>query len=613
MKLKIAQVVGLNTDQKAAQVTFQERDEETFLAVLSLSCDDAFTKGRQFLSEISDFYFDLEGQTSEKLNTTFQEASQKLSQQGEFDLLLAAIQGKVLYLTAKGEVDCYLKRDGKLSSLLVVGSQGQLISGFLSDGDRIFLATKSLVNFLAEHLASTLDMPAEALEEEVSTRIGSSDQQALGLAGLILDVEQKEMEIPNISDEEKLLQEEPALQVLKSNLITSLINSRILKNSLTFFKRVFPKSGRGRLILAVVLLLIISAGVFMQYKQIQTNLKQQEINKYLSAARDDFQSAKGLATLNPVEAKLKLDSAKQNVTKALNLNPKNEEALSLQKQMGDEESTILKQSIAFEFPLFLDLDLVKKDFHAQNLSLSSGKLSLLDPQSKSLILVDVSKKSHNILAGQKQLGDASLASLNGNLVFSYSLDKGVVRTDVTTQKQTEVSSVDKEWGTIIDIAGFASNVYLLDSGKKDNAPSGGQIWKYVPTASGYSDRQEYLKKGVSLDFAGSLRMQIESSIYVLKTNGEMLRFTRGEKDNFSYSGLDKGVKDPKSFFVSSDTDDLYILDSGNSRVLILTKTGGYKGQISGEKFKSVTDLVVDEKGKKVYLLEGSKIYMVDLK
>ena len=108
-------------------------------------------------------------------------------------------------------------------------------------------------------------------------------------------------------------------------------------------------------------------------------------------------------------------------------------------------------------------------------------------------------------------------------------------------------------------------------------------------------------------------MQIESSIYVLKKGGEILRFTKGDKDNFSYSGLPSLVKDPKSFFVSSDTDNLYLLDSGNSRLLILTETGSYKGEISGEKFAQASDLVVDEKGKKVYLLDGNKIYTIDLK
>ena len=252
------------------------------------------------------------------------------------------------------------------------------------------------------------------------------------------------------------------------------------------------------------------------------------------------------------------------------------------------------------------MDLVKKNFRATQISMSDGKILLLDPAVKTLVVVDLSKKSNQILAGSDQLGEASLSSLNGPLAFVYSKDKGILRVDTTNQKIASVSKKDSSWGDIHDIYSFAGNIYLLDSQKN-------QIWKYLPTADGYSESREYLTKGTTVDLSKALRMQIESSVYILKSGGDMLRFTRGDKDNFSYSGVPSGLKDPKSFFVSSDTDNLYILDSGNSRLIILTKTGSYKGTISGDKFATATDLVVDEKGKKVYLLDGSKIYSVDLK
>ena len=96
MQIKVAQVIGLNSDQKAAQVISSVRDNDnTFFAVLDLSCDDAFTKGRQILSELSDFYFDFEGSPSEKLNATSEEANGKFPE-GEYSLLLSSISGKVL-------------------------------------------------------------------------------------------------------------------------------------------------------------------------------------------------------------------------------------------------------------------------------------------------------------------------------------------------------------------------------------------------------------------------------------------------------------------------------------------------------------------------------------
>jgi len=259
----------------------------------------------------------------------------------------------------------------------------------------------------------------------------------------------------------------------------------------------------------------------------------------------------------------------------------------------------------------LDLDLIKKDFRVEGMSLSKNKLLLLDRGTKTLVLIDLSKKSNQILAGSESLGDAQLASLNGAVAFIFSKDKAILKVDSVNSKVSIVSKKDSDLGEIKDIYGFAGNVYVLDSGK--SATDSGQIWKYLPASGGYSDKREYLSKGTKVDFSSAIRMQIESSIYVLKSGGEILRFTKGDKDNFSYEGLPSGVKDPKSLFVSSDTDNLYLLDSGNSRLLILTKTGSYKGQITGSKFGSATDLVVDEIGKKVYLLEGSKIYTVDLK
>lgn len=597
MKLKIAQVVGLNTDQKAAQVISSIRDSENaFLAVLELSCDDAFTKGRSALSELEDYYFEFEGGAADKLNATFKEASKKFSPQDSFDLCLAAISGKILYLIGKGQVEVYLKRADHLSPLLSVGVPSQLISGFLKMGDRLLFSTKSLVTFLGADLEKSLKMPLETFEEEVGSRIGTSELEDQGLAGLTLEieVEEKEPAIPSLPED---VETAPAL-------IKSVLGK--FRQLLWRWRVYFPTSGRGRLILAIILIIIIALGALLQYKASRDQQKLAQFNQALAAAKDDFNGAKGLATLNPIEAKNKLEAAKDKVNRALSLKPQNSDAQNLKKQIEQDSSSILQQSSVSEFPLFLDMNLVKKNFKATQMSLSKEKLLLLDPAVKTLVVVDVAKKSNQILAGSEQLGDGSFASLNGGLAFVYSKDKGVLRVDVGSQKLTTVSKKDDGWGNILDITGFASNIYLLDLSKN-------MIWKYLPTSEGYSDKREYLIKDTKVDFVNVIRMQIESSVYVLKKDGQILRFTRGEKDNFSLGGLDKGVKDPKSFFVSSDTDNLYVLDSGNSRLLILTKTGAYKGQISGEKFAQASDLVVDEKGKKVYLLDGSKIYSVDLK
>lgn len=588
MKLKIAQVIGLNTDQKAAQVISSVRaDDNTFLAVLELTSDDAFGRGRQILSDLEDFYFEFEGSIAEKLNAAFKEALSKFQGGADVSLGLAAISGKALYIIGKGQVEVYLKRTDKLLSLLSVGAPAQLISGFVTPGDRLLFATRSLVSFLNSDLDKSLSLPIDSFEEEVGGKIGTSESEDQGLAGLAIEVVEESVEISSLPSETELVS--PGLSNFRSSLLARL-----------------PTGGRGRLILGIVLIVIIALGAGYKYKLSRDQKKLAEFNQILQEARDDFNTAKGLASLNPADAKNKLDGAKNKVNKALVLIPADNNAQDLKKQIEQDSASILQQSSVSDFPVFLDMDLVKKNFQAIQMSLSAGKLLLLDPGVKTLVVVDLAKKSNQILAGSDQLGDAFKASLNGGLAFVYSKDKGVLKIDTTNKKIAAVAKKSSDLGKIQDIYGFSGNIYLLDNDKN-------KIWKYLPTSDGYSDAREYLTKDIKVDFSNALRMQIESSIYVLKNGGEIQRFTKGDKDNFSLSGLPSNIKDPKSFFVSSDTDNLYLLDSGNSRLLILTKTGSYKGQISGAGFGRAADLAVDEVGKKIYLLEGGKIFQVDLK
>ncbi|MBI4035701.1 hypothetical protein HY383_02005 [Candidatus Daviesbacteria bacterium] len=627
MNIKIAQVVGLNTDQKAAQVSSATREDNTFLAVLEIASDDAFTKGRQILSELEDFYFESEGTISEKLKAAFDEAKNKTGEGVDFSLSLATISGKVLYLIGKGQVEVYLKRGDKLSPLLSVAAQEQLISGFIASGDRLLLTTNSLSGFLGSELDKSLSLPIENFEEEVGSKIeeltasekkvpegeevkDESLPKVQGLAALTIEAVDEDVEISSLPATEEKKEEEQQImdeqeRATRPSFNVSAVLSKIAK-AVSRVKIYIPQSGRGRAIVAVILIIIILLGAGYQYKLSLDRKVQAQFNQTLQEAKDDFNGAKGLASLNPNEAKTKLDLSLEKVKKALLLQPKSTEAQSLKDQIEKETPSILQQSSISDFPVFLDMDLVKKNFRATQLSLSGSKLLLLDPTVKTLVVVDLAKKSNQILAGSEQLGEAVFASLNGNFAFVYSKDKGVLRIDTSNQKIAVVSKKDSDLGGVKDIYGFASNVYLLD-------PTGNMIWKYLPASDSYSDKREYFSTDTKADLSSALRLQIESSIYVLKSGGEVLRFTKGVKDNFSFSGLPSGVKDPKSLFVSSDTDNLYLLDSGNSRLLTLTKTGGYKSQMSGGKFAAATDLAVDEVGKKVYLLDGGKIYSVDLK
>ncbi len=58
---------------------------------------------------------------------------------------------------------------------------------------------------------------------------------------------------------------------------------------------------------------------------------------------------------------------------------------------------------------------------------------------------------------------------------------------------------------------------------------------------------------------------------------------------------------------------IYILDSGNNRVVVINKKGEYQSQYVNNEIKDVEDMVVDRSEKKIYLLLGSKIYEIAVK
>ncbi len=591
MIYKIARAVGLNSDQRASLVSSVPKGADNLLmGVLQLTCDDAFTRGRQLLSELSDNFFEEEGSTSEKLTGILQKAKQSLQDVSEYSLLLALVSGKVLYLIGQGQVKIYLKRLDQVSPLMEEGNE-QILSGFLQEGDRVLLSTAGLTLFLGDDLKNLLDLPQAQWEEEVSARVAEHTDD---LAGLILDIESEEKQEPHleaIKDEVKL---NPKFNI-------KMPNFRVLGK----LKQFFPQGGKGKLIIAAVLIMVIGLGLGLKIKNAKEAEKENSFQNYLREAKDDFEQAQGLQTLNPNDAGVKLQSAKKKIDEALKLKPNAKEAQDLKAQIEQNAPSISQKYDKVNFQEYLSLDLIKQGFSSRNLSLSDSKVLLLDENNKTLVLLNLDKKSNQIIAGKDNLGDAIFASLNGNLAFVFSKDKGVLRVDVASQKIVVVAKPDKEWGEIAGIYGFAGNIYLLDK-------LGNQVWKYIPASDGYSDKRKYLNEGVKVDFASAKNIQIESSVYILKQGGEINRFTKGATDFFSLGGLDKPLKEAKTIFTSSETDNLYILDADNSRLLVTSKVGAYKQQYQGDKFAATSDLVVDEEGKKVYLLEGNKIYTMEL-
>lgn len=606
--LKTAKIVGLNSDQEAALVLIcPAQNGPTLFIIVAARADDAFSRTKGALVEAEDTFFTSEKAVSERVEEVVRQVKNSLADTEDLQLILAVAEEKnlspdeqgdrVFYFLCQGDsLSASLIRNGHSSSLMTVSS-GEMISGFLKPGDRVIMTTKSLEEVLGKDFDKLAFLPIETLEDEVVNLLPQS--KIAPLATIVIEEENNLQEYtPNTENLSVLPVEQGKLGV---NLRKQLIKGSALL--LNFITGIFS----NRRVMVILFALVVLGGILggiQIYRGRQEASFKANVDQLLEKGVFEYQKALSLKDSDGLGAQNSIKEARLILEQVLKLESKNEKALQLKKEIEENSPNIFRVFPVEDFPLWLDLDLAKKGFAAQTFSTSLGKLLVLDSNLKVLLKIDLQSKAHDILAGEEKLGEAKFISLNGDVSWVYSEDKGIVRIEGGQTKT--VIKKDSEWGEIVDIYGFAGNVYVLDKSK-------GQIWKYLPIESGYSDKRAYFKEGTKVDLSGALKMQIDGSIWILKNGGEILKFTQGSSDQFSLSGLDQTVKESKSFFVSDKIENLYLLDSGNSRLLILDKKGNYLSQYQGEKFKDFTDLLVDEKGKKVYFLQGSKIYWMELK
>ena len=133
----------------------------------------------------------------------------------------------------------------------------------------------------------------------------------------------------------------------------------------------------------------------------------------------------------------------------------------------------------------------------------------------------------------------------------------VTQADDTTTLQALAPS-SGSFATADAIASYVGNIYLLD-GKT------GLLWKYAASGNGS------FAKGVSIidinkyDLKGGISLSVDGSIYVLKSDGSVQKYTSGvPEDGFGIKNLPPLTKlvNPLAILTDQTMTDFYVLDGG---------------------------------------------------
>lgn len=199
------------------------------------------------------------------------------------------------------------------------------------------------------------------------------------------------------------------------------------------------------------------------------------------------------------------------------------------------------------------------------------------------------------------------ASLGTSLYF-YTSNQNIFEFNPSTEKlnQTEIAD-DARWETANAIASYVGSLYLLDGVI-------GQIYKHPSNADVFDKGEEYLAGSNNLK--QSLSLAVDGSIYVLKNDGQVSKFQRSKLQDFSLKNIpspyDK-ITEPRKIYTDSDTPSLYILDTGEKRILEFDKEGSFIRQyVYPDNLNKVSDFFVSVKSKKIWLLNEKSVYEINI-
>ena len=185
--------------------------------------------------------------------------------------------------------------------------------------------------------------------------------------------------------------------------------------------------------------------------------------------------------------------------------------------------------------------------------------------------------------------------------------------------ENNIGFADNEGYKVYDV----KNNKVKESYTQDSLGAVSTYLDFVYSVSG--DTLTKFEKGTSIlsgfvwaktsEFNGVNSIAIDGSIYFLRSDGGLLKYTRGISDIFKVAGLEKPLSSPIQVVTSADMKYIYIADKGNKRIVVLDKDGKFVEQFLHSKengWDNLKGVGVSEGEKKMFVLNNSSIYEIDL-
>jgi len=225
---------------------------------------------------------------------------------------------------------------------------------------------------------------------------------------------------------------------------------------------------------------------------------------------------------------------------------------------------------------------------------SDKRAYLLDPSNRSFAPVETSDGEIGL--------PTEVTSEDGQTLF---LDDrpGISRLDLTNKLFQITNAQPASGSRWTDLSLYGGKLYVLD-------PSSGQIIKYNRTGNDFDGGTRWIRAKTT-DLSDAVSIAIDATVFVLKQNGQLVRFVGGSEVGWSQGSADPAVTAATDAWTSAESEYVYVLEPSTQRLLVYEKNNGsLVTQYRSDAFQGLSDFLVDEANKTIYLLAGPKLYSI---
>ena len=375
------------------------------------------------------------------------------------------------------------------------------------------------------------------------------------------------------------------------NIFSNLKTSLTMLNPLNIFKE--AKTGTSRrkqqlVAILPILIIILIVSIFVnkvrnerlakeaQIEEIRAEINRKESMLEAKMLYDDRDGASQI--LNEIEeliTKLPADN-KNNQEIYKNLEEKSQklqDRIYLINRISGGEKTYDLSSLNINKLVFAD-----NLFALNNKSIFNLNGSENPPQ------VDIADNINNYRANYFE---DNLYFLSSDTLYSFNPENKEVSSRTISKNEAEKN---------IKAFGLFSNFFytLVDN----------KIYKHQRVGNNYNTPSEWLKETADLSLATD--MHVDGAIYILNTDGSILKYYIGEKEEYGASKLEPELGKFTKLIAGSNK--FYIFNPEAKRLAVIDKnSGALNGQYIFNDINEAKDVAIDEKNNTIYILDGTTL------